>query len=314
MNLKPIIPFEPVTTDRLPEGEDWTAQIKWDGVRMLTYYDGHEVQLVNRKLNERTLQYPELTSIGEYCGADSVILDGEIIALDQGKPSFHEVMRRDGSRKAENIRRVQQEVPVTYMLFDILYYNGSWVTSLPLRERQELLRQTVKPTDRVQITADFPSPGVLYEVMSQHGMEGVIVKDLNSTYAPDGKDKRWMKKKVIQDLVAVIGGYTLRGGIVNALMLGLYDQEGRLWYIGHAGTGKLTVQDWRDITETLKPLTQTVLPFAALPSRSKESYWVSPQLTVKVNFLEWTPGGTLRQPSIQALVSADPKMCRFGSS
>ncbi|USB34031.1 RNA ligase family protein [Paenibacillus sp. YPG26] len=314
MNLQPVVPFEPISTDKLPEGESWTAQIKWDGVRMLTYFDGHETQLVNRKLNNRTLQYPELTRIHEYCRAESVILDGEVIALHGGKPSFHEVMRRDGSRKAENIRRARQEVPVTYMLFDILYHNGSWLTGLPLRERQRILREVIIPTTCVQVTADFPSPDVLYEVMSKHGMEGVVVKNLDSSYALDGKDKRWMKKKIIQDLVAVVGGYTLRGGIVNALMLGLYDEEGRLWYIGHAGTGKLSVQDWRDITVQVAPITRPSRPFTTQPSRSKDAYWVEPQLTVKVNFLEWTPGGTLRQPSIQAVVTVDPATCKFGSS
>lgn len=314
LDLEPVVPFEPISTDKLPQGDGWTAQIKWDGVRMLTYFDGNEVQLINRKLNNRTLQYPELVRIQEYCRAESIILDGEIIALSQGVPSFHEVMRRDGSRKVENIKRVQQEVPITYMLFDVLYYNGNWVTGLPLHQRQEILRTAVIPTDRVQITADFPSPEVLYEVMNQHGMEGIVVKDLNSAYALDGKDKRWMKKKVIQDLIAVVGGYTLRGGIINALMLGLYDDEGRLWYIGHVGTGKLTVQDWRALTDTLVPRTQDHPAFATRPSRSKEANYVPPELTVKVNFLEWTPGGTLRQPSIQAFVSIDPKECRLGSS
>ncbi|MDB5052920.1 MAG: ligase [Bacilli bacterium] len=98
MELEPVIPFEPIRSNSIPEGSVWIHQIKWDGVRVLTYYDGFKCRLFNRKLNERTNQYPELLDVKSYCHSDSVILDGEIIALgSDGKPSFHEVMRRDGS-------------------------------------------------------------------------------------------------------------------------------------------------------------------------------------------------------------------------
>ncbi|MDR7315880.1 ATP-dependent DNA ligase [Brevibacillus nitrificans] len=75
MKLEPILPFEPISTDTIPSGDNWVAQIKWDGVRMLTYFDGNEVRLVNRKLNDRTVQYPEFLDLSRYCHATSVILD-----------------------------------------------------------------------------------------------------------------------------------------------------------------------------------------------------------------------------------------------
>src|SRR5262245_27203730 len=95
LELRPVVPFEPVSTDAMPFGNQWVAQIKRDGVRVLTYFDGKEVRLINRKLNDRTLQYPEISNIRSYSSANSVILDGEVISLKDGKPSFHEIMRRD---------------------------------------------------------------------------------------------------------------------------------------------------------------------------------------------------------------------------
>src|SRR3954471_6170842 len=105
INLEPIFAMEPVSSATIQSGEDWIAQIKWDGVRILTYADDQEVRLYNRKKNERTLHYPEVTNISEYCTSHSVILDGEVIVLgEDGKPSFHDVMRRDGLRKLERLK------------------------------------------------------------------------------------------------------------------------------------------------------------------------------------------------------------------
>lgn len=305
MKLKPVIPFEPVRTEHFPEGPQWAAQVKWDGVRVLTYYDGREVRLLNRKLNERTFHYPELANVSEYCSARSAVLDGEIIAFRDGKPSFYQVMKRDGVRNFSNVKALQDRVPVVYMLFDILFLNGEWVTARSLAERQNMLAEIIKPADHVQLTENFDDPKALYEIVKEKEMEGVVVKDLSSSYVIRGKDNRWQKKKFYRDLIAVVGGVTFRGGIVNSLLLGLFDPDGRLWYVGHAGTGRLTQEDWRQFTRRIKPLIQPAMPFANLPPRQKEAVWLKPELAVKVKFAEWTDGHTLRHPSIQAFVDAN---------
>ncbi|WP_166246329.1 RNA ligase family protein [Paenibacillus turpanensis] len=312
MKLTPIIPFEPVSADQFPEQGRWVAQIKWDGVRMLVYADGQDVRLVNRKRNDRTMQYPELVSVRDYCSAESVILDGEIIALDKGKPAFHQVMRRDGIRKASSVGNVQREVPITYMVFDILYCNGEWVTGRTLEERQELLAEVIQPNATVQLVSSHSDLQALHEVSKQHDLEGIVVKDVSSKYVIDGKDRRWLKMKWFKDLYAVVGGVTHRAGTVNALLLGLYDEQGKLWYIGHAGTGRLTVQDWKTVTEIAAKLQRDERPFANVPERSKEATWIEPMLSVRVQFMEWTPYTTLRQPSIQSFVEMKPEECTFG--
>lgn len=302
MNLKPVVPFEPIADDHIPKGPNWISQIKWDGVRMLTYCDGQDVRLVNRSLNERTGQYPELLDISSYCGAKSVILDGEIIAFDDSRPSFREVMRRDGIRKLQAVPPAAREIPVTYMIFDLLYLNGEWVTDKPLRERQELLYGIVRPTGRVRLVDNAADGERLFDVMKQHGMEGVVSKDLTSTYALGGKDGRWKKRKYIRDLVAVVGGVTLNAGRVNALLLGMHDEAGDLIYIGHAGTGKLTMRDWQAVTEAALRIRTDERPFKNMPERHKDAVWIRPIFKAKVNYLEWTVHGTLRQPVIQAIM------------
>lgn len=309
--MKPILPFEPIRTEVFPVGEDWIAQVKWDGVRVLTYYDGNKVQLFNRQLNERTGQYPELTQIENYCSANSVILDGEVIALEKGKPSFHRVMKRDGIRRLEKVEWVQQEVEISYMVFDLLFYNGEWINSLPLMERQEILREVLRPQERVHVVENFTDAPSLFEAIKGQDLEGIVCKKLSSTYAIGGKDHRWQKVKNYRDLLAAVGGVTLREGIVNALLLGAYDAEGQFWYIGHAGTGKLTQADWQELTRRIEPLRSKDSPFVNRPARMKEAIWLVPEYTVKVRFMEWTGGGTLRQPSIQAFMQARPSECRL---
>ncbi|OUQ88001.1 DNA ligase [Brevibacillus brevis] len=308
--MNPIIPMEPISCEVIPQGDDWMAQVKWDGVRILTYFDGQGTRLYNRRINERTHQYPELAEIQTYCNARSVILDGEVIALGaDGKPSFHEVMRRDGIRRLEKVSQAQKAVPITYMIFDVLFTNNEWINDLTLRERLNLLSEIIIPNDHVQLVTGHDDGNAMYEVIKQHGMEGIVVKNLNSKYVIGGKEKQWQKKKYYRDTIAVVGGVTLRDNVVNSLLLGLYDPQGRLFYIGHAGTGKLTRNDWMALTEKIVPLIQNDRPFVNTPARFKGAVWLRPSVTVKVQFAQWTEGYTLRQPSIQAVVDIPVDYC-----
>lgn len=313
MNLNPLVPFEPVRTDEVPSGPNWISQIKWDGVRMLAYCDGTETRLWNRRLNERTLQYPEFLDVSAYCRARSFILDGEMIALDGGKPSFHNIMKRDQLRTEAKIALAISRVPVTYMVFDIVYCNGNWVHEQPLSERQALLGRTVVPGERVQLVPSAADGNALLRVAQSHELEGIVCKDLTSAYKLGGKDSRWQKLKLLYDLYAVVGGVTYRDKTVNALLLGLYGAQGDLIYIGHVGTGKVTMEQWKELTRLAEPRRVRGRPFRNEPERSKDAVWLKPELIVKVQFLTWTRDGVMRHPSIQSfLEDGDPtSLCTF---
>ncbi|MEK4509327.1 DNA ligase [Paenibacillus anaericanus] len=309
MELKPVTPFEPLRTEVIPSGSNWVAQVKWDGVRILTYYDGHETRLINRKGNERSRQYPEFIDVPSYCQAHSVILDGEMIALAGGKPSFHEIMKRDSLRREQEISFAVGRTLAIYMIFDILYYNGQWVTNETLEHRQQLLQNIITPHSALQLVPNVQDGEALFTVMKERGWEGMVCKRLDSSYLIGGKDSRWQKLKLGYDLYAVIGGVTYRDGIVNALLLGLYNQEGNFIYIGHAGGGKLKVADLRELTEIIQTMIRETAPFVNQPQRVKGAIWVQPTLSVKVQFMEWTPGGTMRHPVIQGMATVPPEMC-----
>ncbi|SDD01071.1 bifunctional non-homologous end joining protein LigD [Paenibacillus sp. CF095] len=308
--FKPLIPFEPISRDTLPTGPQWIAQVKWDGVRMLAYEDGHELRLVNRRLHDRTAQYPELVTPRNLCSGTSYILDGEVIALDPdtGKPSFYHVLRRDRMSRPEGIAQAIHQIPVTYMVFDILFYEGKWVTDQPLADRQRLLHEVLNTAPHVQEVTNTLDASSLLTVMRQHQMEGIVCKDLTSSYGIQGKDQRWQKVKIMHDVYAMIGGVTYRSGIVNAVAVGVYDGPNFV-YIGHVGTGKLNSNTWRELTHQVEPLIRQDRPFHNVPERSAETTWVEPRIGVKVQYMELTHHNTLRHPSIQTFADVTREDC-----
>jgi len=314
IGFEPLAPMEPQPADAVPAGEEWQHQIKWDGVRMLVYGHGGPCRLFNRRGRERTLNYPELVQPQSYCKARSFILDGEMIALGvDGKPSFHEVMRRDGVRRADRVEAACRQVAVSYMAFDLLYVNESWLLDVPLAERQQLLAEVLLPGGIVQPVPAYADGAALLALMRQAGMEGIVSKKRDSVYRLGGKHESWLKIKHYRDLIAVIGGFTLRDGLMNALLVGLYDADGGLHFIGHAGAGRLNRDQWRGLSELLLPTMATACPFVRLHPDMREPVWVTPRYTVKLQFADWRPaeGRTLRQPLLLALTDLPARSCVF---
>lgn len=312
MKFEPIIPFEPLKTEEIPIGDSWVYQVKWDGVRILTYYDGDKINLFNRKLNNRNLQFPELTKVNNYCDAKSIILDGEVIAFVDGVPSFQEVMKRDSLRSKNSIELIRYQIPIYYMIFDILFLNDEWVVNKPLFQRQEILNNIINQNEYVQVINNFQDGPELFKAIREKGMEGIICKDFNSTYLINGKDKRWLKKKNYLDIVGIICGVSIKDNIVNSLLIGLFNNNKELRYIGNVGTGKLTNNEWKELTKTIKPLVIDQMPFSESPNRiDKDTLWVTPKLTVKIKFMEWTTNNTMRQPTIQSFVEKPINECDF---
>ncbi|WP_312098834.1 RNA ligase family protein [Niallia sp.] len=308
--MKPIKPFEPILTDVIPKGDQWIAQVKWDGTRILAYYDGEKTQLFNRKKNERTKQFPELLQPSSFIRAKNCILDGEVIAMQDGKPSFYEVMKRDRVRNVDKVNQLLQEIPITYMIFDVLFIDDHWLLDKTLQERQQILRDRITENEVIRLVESFSDAESLFKVCEEHQLEGIVCKDLSSTYAVEGKDSRWRKRKKEQDLIAVVGGVSLKNKTVNALHLGLFDKDGKLFYIGSAGSGKLTAKDWIAITNAIEPIISKDKPFFNQID-VKDGVWLWPALTVKISFLEWTDGRTLRHPVIESFVSVPLEECKL---
>lgn len=293
----PFPPMEPYPCEKPFESDKHVFQVKWDGVRMLLFYDGHRVILQNRRLHDRTLQYPELQHLPDLVQC-SVILDGEIIALREGKPSFPEVMRRDQALNPQRIKLLQRQIPVFYMVFDLLYLGHNSIMNRPLKDRQQMLRDVLKPSDQIQLVDSFASGTILFSEVQRLNLEGTVAKVKDSPYIPGGKNRLWLKIKNRRRIWVEIGGYTLRGQVINSILVGVREKSG-LIYAGKVGTG-LSEPDWAALTRLLTDMQVKSPPFINPPS-GPNYYWVDPVLTAEIEYAEWTDRAQLRAPVIKTV-------------
>lgn len=300
MNVQPM---EPLSSKAPPGGSAYIYQIKWDGVRILALIEEGRVILKNRRGRIRTEQYPELQGAAELVKARNAILDGEVIALTGGKPSFARVIRRDFCRREEAIRTLQRQMPCTYCLFDLLYLEGADLAGCPLEERQRLLKEVVKAALPLYLNENFQDGEALYRQVKEAGLEGIVAKKKGSLYRGGRKSADWLKIKPRQRLLCVIGGLTMSRGSVGALLLGAY-RDGELLYIGKAGSG-LKDKDLLLLRDYARQ-DRAAGPSFSNPPREKDLLWLKPRLTVQVEYAEWTAGLRLRAPVIIGFTGRPP--------
>ena len=300
--------MEPIPHPEPFDSEEHLFQVKWDGVRMLAFVDHGQVRLQNRQQRERTIQYPELQTLTDLIAKPTAILDGEVVAFHQGRVSFPSVLRRDQASRAEHIALLTKQIPVTYIIFDLLYLDGKDLTDQPLLERQSLLAGILSPHPQIITTDNFTSGTALFTAIKAQELEGMVAKVKNSPYLPGKNHHHWLKIKLRRQQLCVVGGYTTRGSLVNALLLGAFDETG-LRYLGRVGSG-LSQQQRTALGHSLPELHQTRSPFVNPPRLPNGSlHWVIPVLTLMVEFSEWTPGMHLRAPVVKGFTTAPPEKC-----
>lgn len=296
----PIAPMEPVKCEKAFDSQDHVFQVKWDGVRILIFYDGLDVTLQNRRLHNRTLQYPELQALSRLA-KHPVIIDGEVIALKDAKPSFPTVMRRDGVSSASTASSLVNVIPISYMVFDILYYQDKLITSLPWHQRHKILEDLFSNSaPPFHLVENFSGGITLFKEVQRMGLEGVVAKVRESQYIPGGKSHLWQKIKNRPLLTCFIGGFTRRGKNANSLLLGVFDQ-GQFLYVGRAGSG-LKEEEWASLTQVLLKSQISSSPFSN-PPRKAEITWVKPVHQVTVAYAEWTEETHLRSPVIKQILT-----------
>jgi len=295
----PITPMEPVKRETPFDSQEHVFQVKWDGVRILAFFNGTDVTLQNRRLHNRTVQYPELQALSRL-SKHPVVIDGEVIALKDGKPSFPTVMRRDRVASAGTVSSLINVIPISYMVFDILYYHHQMITNLPWHKRHEILQDLFsKPADPFHLVENFTGGIALFKEVQRMGLEGVVAKVRDSQYIPGGKSRLWQKIKNRPLLTCLIGGFTKRGENANSLLLGVFDQD-QFLYVGRAGSG-LKEDQWVSLTQVLLKIQTSSSPFVNPPKKTGIT-WVKPVHQVIVEYAEWTEETHLRSPVIKQVL------------
>jgi bifunctional non-homologous end joining protein LigD len=295
----------------------WGFEFKWDGIRALAYVEGGRVRLVSRSGEDVTPRYPEIHAMGRAIGSREVILDGEVVALDEkGRPSFEEIQQRMGLTSESEVRRKMKLVPVTYMVFDLLWQDGHSLLAHPYTERRRLLEQ-IKLAGASWQTPLYEKGGgqAMLDASAKAGLEGIMAKKLDSHYEPGRRTGAWVKVKNRNRQELVIGGWLegegKRRGYPGALLVGYYE-KGKLAYAGKVGTGFSDAM-LEQLANLMKPLAQDKSPFD-VGSPPRAAQYVKPKLVAEFEFVEWTRSGQLRAPSFKGLRADKParKVVREG--
>jgi bifunctional non-homologous end joining protein LigD len=284
----------------------WAYEVKWDGIRALAYSEPGRLHFETRNLRDVTESYPELRKLNRALSSHRAILDGEIVAFDdEGRPSFARMQQRMHVTSESVIRRRAKEVPVVYVIFDLLWLDGHPLTDLPLSERRERLEALDLTGPNWQTPPQLQGSGEeLLAATAASGLEGLVAKRLDSCYEAGRRSGAWTKiKNVRRDEFVVVGwepGEGRRAERIGALLVARHDaQSGDLVYAGEVGTG-FTERTLLDLAERLGPLRVDRSPFAAKVG-PKGAQWVEPMLYAEVEYTEITSDGMLRHPSFKGL-------------
>lgn len=294
-------------------------EVKWDGVRTLAFIEGGKVRLQARSLNDTTHQFPELSAIAAQLRGRRAVLDGEVVCFtSEGKPSFNRLQNRLNVREGIKPALLADTYPVNYQAFDILYLDDEELLRRPLIERKQVLSESFRSGDFAQVSDYILERGIdYYHAIAAMGLEGMLAKEITSPYLPGKRTRAWLKLKVSRSADFVVGGYTFGMGhrqqSFGALLLGLYDDDGDLRWVGQVGGG-FTDKTLAALMPLLEAHHTREAPFANPPKVDKFSYWCEPVIVCKVRYAELTEGGKLRFPIFEELrPDVPPKDCTLAS-
>lgn len=286
--------------------ERWIFERKLDGVRVLALRDADGVRLLSRTGRTISSTYPEVVAALEAQPCRDFTVDGEVVALRDGRTDFGLLQQRMGLTDPLAVRA--SPVAVFYYVFDVLTLAGWDTTRVPLRTRKSLLRQalTFRPPLRYTPHRNHtPGANLLAEACAR-GWEGLIAKRADGAYQPR-RSPDWLKLKCAAGQEFVIGGFTEPTGSrigFGALLLGYYDATGALRYAGKVGTG-FSDRLLRLLLDRLDTLARTSSPFAD-PVHERTAHWSEPVLVAQIAFTEWTRDGMLRHPRFLGLRDDKP--------
>jgi ATP-dependent DNA ligase len=297
----PYPPMEAKRVSSVPTGDGWLYEPKWDGFRAVIFRDGDDVAIQSKAGQPLARYFPEIVEAMRGLKAKEFVLDGEIVVPIDGKPSFDHLLQRIHPAD-KRVRKLVEETPANYFAFDLLALKSKDFTALPIEERREKLNAFFESVDDKLLhlspaTTDRKLALQWFEKFGSLGLDGVMAKRIGEPYH-SGDREGMVKVKHLKTADCVVGGFRYGEGTksVGSLLLGLYDDEGRLVYIGHSSSIK---RDDRDaLTKKLESM-RGENPFEVRvpggPSRwatEKSSEWepVRPELVCEVEFDYFSQG------------------------
>jgi bifunctional non-homologous end joining protein LigD len=294
--------YKPMLARLAPQpfsSEAWIFEIKWDGFRAIAYVN-EQLSLKSRNGKELKYNFPELEELRQL--THNVVLDGEIVVMKEGKPDFQALLERGQATLPVEIELRSKRSPVVYVVFDILEKVAVPLVDLPLTERKEILKNSVKEGKHVLLSDFVYEKGeAYYRVALEKGLEGIMAKKKDSLYELGVRSGNWLKIKKLCSCDCVIFGYTKGSGAraetFGALLLGLYADEKPV-YVGKVGTG-FSQAVLEKLSERFQQLKTGKAPFSVdIPD---EVTWLKPELVCEVGYQMVTHDVRLRMPRFLGL-------------
>jgi bifunctional non-homologous end joining protein LigD len=299
--------------------QDWVFEVKWDGVRSLSFIHIPQkiFKIQSRNGNIITQRYPELTeplksAIDETKCKESIVFDGEIVVLDKkGFPDFQVHQKRMNINSKKDIESLSSQFPATYYIFDILYLDGFDLRTCTLLERRKILNNIIKEDNksskRIKISDFIEGDGIeIFESIKKMRLEGMVAKHKLGKYQSGARSREWLKIKNTKTQDCVIIGYTIGEGnrekYFGSILLAAVDTNNgpstngnRLKFIGHCGSG-FDSEQLPLIYDNLRKIRIEKCPIDNVPHTNRETTWVRPVLVVEIKFSDWTAEKIMRAP------------------
>lgn len=286
------------TADGIPTGPGWIHEVKWDGMRALVEVHGGTATCWSRSERDITVAFPELVGLGALY--EDMLLDGEIVVLDRGRPSFEALAERFHVLDRRRAATLAASRPATYMAFDLLRLYGVDLTGRRFADRRATLERLDLAGPHWQVPPTFADGPALLDGTAAQGLEGIVSKRLDAPYRPGRRSEDWVKTAHRTTSSYVVGGWrpeTGNAAVLGAVLVGV-PSPGGLTYRGRVGSG-LAGKAGAALLADLQPLTEARSPFvgAIPPDDADGTTWVAPVLVVDVVSLGVNRSGRLRQAS-----------------
>ena len=294
--------------EKLPEGREWSYEIKLDGYRLEVVKNAGQVTLYSRRRNVLNRKFPYIAAALAKL-PDATVVDGELVALDtEGRSSF---------AMLQNFRSAEKHIH--FYAFDVLVHRGRKLTELPLNKRREILSDVLPVNDHIGLSIVEHRLAHMLKFVKQHSLEGIVAKRSDGKYEPGLRSGSWSKHRINQGQEFVVGGYTPGTHGFDALIVGFY-RGTDLIYAARVRAGFVTATR-REVFEQIKHLKAVKCPFKNLPElgdgrwgqgltaeKMKTCVWLKPEAVVRIDFLEWTGADHLRHTKFIGLRDdKDPK-------
>jgi bifunctional non-homologous end joining protein LigD len=290
------------------DNKDWVFEVKWDGVRAILLQNKAKgtTKIQSRNGKDITHRYPEITKAMDSVlkNNESVVLDGEIVILNkEGIPDFQMHQKRMNVESQGDIEFLSNNIPATYFVFDILYFDGKNVEELHVPDRRKILNSLIADgSKRIRVSEYIEEKGkALFKSVIERQLEGIVAKHKHSKYHQGIRSSAWLKIKGILTQDCVVIGYTKGEGnrqdYFGSLILAAYDDKGKLRFVGHSGSGF----GFDQLKETLSVMQRirtenNFCPVDTVPYTNSKPTWLRPELVAEVKFSGWTQDMIMRAP------------------